>query len=186
MSLAAIRAKASKNHRQQLKSSFAVPLHHKKGQWSFLGCAALCFLLSGCVRQSKVLIQNKPISACDGSDFDVKEDLKVDRDVVLCEVALAEIPQPLSSRPLAECFAYNDSDTDKTVIGAYESCLSVNDLATFYVQQMEYFGWFLGASFIGREQLFQFERPGKLCIISLRPVQDRTHVYLFHGLKFER
>jgi hypothetical protein len=66
---------------------------------------------------------------------------------------------------------------------SYVTAQSVEQLANFYVCNMERLGWQLVADFYAHETLFFFERYDKRCTVSLRPEKKSTQVIIFVSLR---
>lgn len=113
------------------------------------GCAVyvICLLLSGCLPKYN---NNKPEQKL----FAWQQQ----------EARLYDIPIMISAKP---DYAYSQ-DSDTAVI-AYSVEATFHDIETYYTYQMERQGWRSYASIAAYEKTLIFEKPQKLCIISLRP-----------------
>lgn len=100
------------------------------------------------------------------------------------EAKLSDIPIPISSQPILEYCLYETQKPDEIMLG-YSCGLSADELMKFFNQEMERSGWRYGAQFNGYEQLLQYEKPNRVCSISLRPKQNKTEVMIFAGIKKE-
>ncbi len=102
------------------------------------------------------------------------------------EAKLTDIPPPLQARPLtAYCLPAENKEPDSVTLG-YQSTMSVDEIKTFYVQEMERLGWQQMGLFTGRELLLSFEKPERLCTISIRPGahnKNKTGIFIFSGNK---
>lgn len=87
--------------------------------------------------------------------------------VRIYEAKMADIPIPIGSKPIKQYFQAAAADAQEITLG-YISEQSISELATFYVQQMEQYGWSQAALFSGVEHLIIFEKPDQVCAISLR------------------
>ena|SRR3989304_800271 len=95
------------------------------------------------------------------------------------EAKLSDIPIPISSQPLSE-YCTQSATPDEVMLG-YHCSLQIDELTQFFTQEMERFGWRYGAQFKGHEQLLNFEKPNRVCSISLRPKNQKTDVVIFMG-----
>lgn len=184
----ALQHKATKSMRL---SCFFLLLRHKTPRlhdWSWIAsrrsfsevglALILCMLLNSCgtnrpakpgrqiVKQLKQDAHDRPL------DFVRQQEAK-----------LSDIPLALSLQPLAD-FCMQPTSPDTIILG-YESMLSVNDLITFYHREMERCGWRLLTQFQGHETLLTFEKPRRICTISIRPDAEtnKTEMVIFAGKK---
>ena len=95
------------------------------------------------------------------------------------EAKLTDIPIPVASKPIKE---YCSSENGTIILG-YHSSVSIEDLISFYQHEMERFGWEYGAQLKGNEVLLNFEKPNRVCSISIRPYIHQNDIVIFTGLK---
>lgn len=118
----------------------------------YLACV-LCLLLSGCVHQ------------------------KVEHKAFLWqqqEARFYDIPIMLHAKP---DYAYHDQATGEISSQiAYTVEATYTDAQTYYTQQMERYGWRYLSVISGYEVTIIFEKPQKLCVISLRPAQQKNEI----------
>ncbi len=95
------------------------------------------------------------------------------------EAKLSDIPIPIFSEPISKhCIK---PDTPDAIILGYHCTLSINELKDFFNQEMERFGWRYGSQFEGHELLLNYEKPDRVCMISLRPKRKETDIIIFSG-----
>lgn len=122
-------------------------------------------LLSSCVSERKQSAQNDAHTS--SLQKNVKKNRKVSlADIIIQEAKQADIPIPLSAKPLSH---YYYVDADRVMLGYRDSILSTADLISYYEQEMERLGWRSIFAVKGIEAVLQFEKPGRLCIVSIRP-----------------
>ncbi len=95
------------------------------------------------------------------------------------EAKLYDIPIMLNAQPEQ---INTPNDTNQFAL-AYAIRSTLDEVQKFYVGQMERFGWQLHSSFEANERLLVFEKPSKLCSISLRSHKDQTKVVIFYRMK---
>lgn len=99
----------------------------------------------------------------------------------LLEAKLIDIPLPFGLEPI-ECFTCIDNKNNKVIIGYYAKFDSQQELKMFYKKEMECLGWQERNCFEGKELLLIFDRPGKMCIVSIRPEKnEKVELVLFVG-----
>lgn len=130
-------------------------------KWMFL---SIIFLFSpGCSKQDSALSKGRLVDkqqAMCGSDF-VRQQ----------EARLTDVPIPLNAKPIPErCWI--DEKESAGVMLTYVVSTSPQEIVSFYVQEMERFGWDQTAYFNAHEHLLIFEKPGRVCSLSLRPVDS--------------
>jgi hypothetical protein len=82
------------------------------------------------------------------------------------EARLYDIPIMMHAYP---DYAYQDEcKDDYSTFVAYTVPDTCDGVQSYYVQNMERYGWQHAASVDGYEKILVFEKPQKLCIISLR------------------
>lgn len=89
------------------------------------------------------------------------------------EAILVDIPIPLFSNRIP---VINDDSYGNQIVLGYQSTVTATELITLYREQMERYGWNLAQSFVGSESLLHFEKPTRVCLVSIRP-----HKKLFFG-----
>ena len=95
------------------------------------------------------------------------------------EAKLYDIPIMLNAQPEQ----INTPDDTNQCVLAYTVCNTFDDVQTFYVCQMERLGWQLYSLFDVNERLLIFEKPSKICSVSLRSYKDQTKVIIFYRVK---
>lgn len=98
----------------------------------------------------------------------------------LQEAKLSDIPIPLSSRPIPYYF---DAQQSAIMLGYNDAVLSLQELVTFYMQEMERLGWEIKEQFYGYESQLRFKKPDRSCIVSIRTdyVKHRTKFVICSG-----
>lgn len=91
------------------------------------------------------------------------------------EAKLIDIPIPFSVQPLP---GFGQSSTESVVLG-YHTDLSTQAIIDFYHTEMERSGWQQGTRFSGFETLLQFEKPNRVCSISIRPKKNNSDMVIF-------
>lgn len=87
------------------------------------------------------------------------------------EARLTDIPIPLNAKPVPNCFWMDEKESAGVMLG-YRVTASLQEIVSFYSQEMERFGWDNVVCFDAHEHLLVFEKPGRVCSISLRPVDS--------------
>jgi len=85
------------------------------------------------------------------------------------EARLTDIPIPLNAKPLPKYFWMDEQESAGVMLG-YCVTASPQEIVSFYSQEMERFGWDQIVYCNAHEHLLIFEKPGRVCSISLRPV----------------
>jgi hypothetical protein len=86
------------------------------------------------------------------------------------QARLYDIPVPIMAEP---DFAYTWSDDNGSrVLGFLVTADTTQELVDFYRANMVRHGWRERVMINGREVLIEFEKPEKLCCISVRPEGD--------------
>jgi len=158
-------------------------------------------VLKGCRAQAEKNNIFSPVSESDAKKFvdaSTKKDRKnrinvnlvsvgaqdLDDIIQLHEAKLSDVPIPLNSEPLRECFDY--CCADKKIILGYISDIKTLDVVKFYNNQMERLGWEKVALFEGFETLIIFKKPARFCSISVRECscpnyskQEHTKIVIF-------
>lgn len=130
------------------------------------------------------------LASCGGSKINRYAEKKLrsistDIDVIRQQEAkLSDIPIPISSQPIPEYCVQNVMVPHQVTLG-YECTLGADELVKFFNQEMERHGWRYVSQFSGHEWLMHYEKPNRVCAISLRPIQENTHVLIFTGQKQE-
>ena len=102
-------------------------------------------------------------------------ELKALRDVARQkEAKLSDIPIPINADPIPDFFTDSDPLKNQIVLG-YRSNMSINDVSSFYIQEMERLGWRKLVAFNGFETLLNFKKPNKFCSISIRTCSCDYH-----------
>ena len=85
--------------------------------------------------------------------------------ITIQEAKFSDIPSPLNAVPLAPYYQAEQGGA----LFAYSTSLSADELTTFYAHEMERLGWRMAFTFSGYESMLQFEKPDRVCIVSIRP-----------------
>ncbi len=178
-------------------------------------CSVLCLCLSGCLKKKSNLnhqifeqiseetvrkeissesLQNQEKASNSEAFFYEKKQFTIDDDfayyVQQQESRLPDIPISLAMQPLPEFFSKNAiNNSSKDIVVGYSAFLSYENAVNFYRQEMECFGWECEKQFITYEALFLFKKPGKTCIISIRPYaydkhKDLKNIKILFFIKF--
>lgn len=86
------------------------------------------------------------------------------------EARLTDVPLVLDARPIKKQI----TDT----VYSYQTQLDAQSLSQFYIREMERFGWRLLAQNKASEILLVFQKPVKICVISLCRSGSRTRVHI--------
>jgi hypothetical protein len=84
------------------------------------------------------------------------------------EAKLVDLPIPLNALPNPRFFTHEEIHSSHAMLGYVLHAISSNDVAEFYIHEMERLGWQQIMHFEGVEQQFIFSKPGKVCVISIR------------------
>lgn len=84
------------------------------------------------------------------------------------QARLYDIPVPIMADPDFS-YTWSDDRTGNRVLGFLVTAGSTQELVTFYQAHMERLGWRERVRINGREVLIEFEKPEKLCCVSVRP-----------------
>lgn len=87
------------------------------------------------------------------------------------QARLYDIPIPIMAQPDFE-YTWSDDEHGNRVLGYVVTADSTQELVEFYRANMERLGWRERAIITGREVLVEFEKPEKLCCVSVRPEGD--------------
>lgn len=96
------------------------------------------------------------------------------------EARLYDFPILLNAKPIFK----NQCDEEHGTYFSYTVPVDRNDAVTFYEQEMERLGWRLFSRFDHDEILLNFEKPTKVCSISLRPQKNNLLVVVFYKAKY--
>lgn len=96
------------------------------------------------------------------------------------EARLTDIPTPLNAKPVPNYFWMDKKESAGVMLG-YSVTASPQEIVSFYSQEMERFGWDQIAYFDACEHLLIFEKPGRVCSISLRPVDSLVNRSINHS-----
>lgn len=81
------------------------------------------------------------------------------------EAKFSDIPSPLTAVPLTD---YYHVDSGSALFAYRDKKMSANELSTFYLTEMERLGWCNRLMVEGRESMLYFEKPDRICIVSIR------------------
>jgi hypothetical protein len=116
-------------------------------------------LLPGCahLKNKKHLYEQVPdcdSQSCEGMSTDQIKQI---------EAKLIDVPIPLCFESiLTECAVDTDS---ASMLLTYAGVLSVDEVTSFYMQEMERLGWQQATVFHSAQSLLNFEKPGKFCTV---------------------
>lgn len=91
-------------------------------------------------------------------------------DVQECEARLTDIAVPLEGKPIKKLLGH------QTFV--YSIKKDIDQLRAFYEQEMERLGWNLIGSDNHHETLLIFDKPHRICSISIRGTRDVRQVYI--------
>lgn len=132
-------------------------------------CFSLGILLSSCAKQES---KNKKYATSLDSVYQQ-------------EAMLADIPVPLYDQRILLDNTYGSTEQNAIVLG-YKSTLSLEEIIQFYAAEMERLGWWQLMIYKGPESLLNFEKPGRLCTISIRFHNKKSkyqEIFVFSGAK---
>jgi len=89
------------------------------------------------------------------------------------EAKLLDIPLSVSAKPLSR---YYHVDDIAIMLGYRDYTHSIQELVTFYTQEMERLGWCGTAAVCGYESMLQFSKPNRWCIVSIRSPSSGKYV----------
>jgi len=89
-------------------------------------------------------------------------------DIQECEARLSDIPIPLNCKPLARAIS------EKSF--SYTTPKTEPELYSYYIGEMERFGWDMIGNNVADETVILFEKPYKTAIISLRKGRNASLV----------
>lgn len=84
------------------------------------------------------------------------------------EAKLEDIPLPLQVKPIKDFFSDEEGEYSSQVVIGYETDMFTEEIAKFYEQQMDRNGWACLSRTDGREILFNFVKPYRVCSVSVR------------------
>lgn len=87
------------------------------------------------------------------------------------QARLYDIPVPIMAEPDYE-YTWSDT-TGNRVLGFLVTADTTKELVEFYRSHMERLGWQERVIIEGREVLIEFQKPEKICCISVRPENDQ-------------
>jgi hypothetical protein len=123
-------------------------------------CSLLLFFLSGC--KSPAIY--KPLKYAAWQEY---------------EARLHDVPIMLNAKPEE----FNGPDDTNQFSCSYMINNKLDDVEHFYQGQMERLGWQLYSSFNMNERILVFEKPSKVCVLSLRPIGKQVKVVIFCRIK---
>lgn len=130
----------------------------------------ICFVIPACSHKySSRDVKSAVIEKTDS--VKKKKILSFAEDVRLQEAKLSDIPMLFNAVPLPDYY----NDLDGNIMLGYQSNSSREYVIDFYDKEMERLGWHKIAFFHGHESLFYFEKPKRLCIISIRSSNQMFH-----------
>lgn len=101
-------------------------------------------------------------------------------DWVAQEAKLFDVPVLIDARPekLTQL-----EEAEEVASVSYTAHISLTEAIDFYEQEMERYGWNLWHSLISQEALLVFEKPSKICTVSLRPYKNQIKVVIYSKSK---
>lgn len=139
-------------------------------KWLFFGSI---FLFSpGCSKQDSALSKDRLAD---------QQQVMYENDFVRQQEArLTDVPIPLNAKPVPKRFWIDEGESAGVML-TYVVSTSPQEIVSFYSQEMERFGWDQTACFNAHEHLLIFEKPGRVCSISLRPVDSLVNHSIDHS-----
>jgi hypothetical protein len=132
-------------------------------KWLFLYIILAC--VPACTKRSSIQKQYH-------TDEQINVQQKYDIDFVRQQEArLIDIPIPLHAKPEPK-YCWIDEAESASVMLSYTFVTSPHDIASFYIKEMERSGWDQIMCLDACEYMLIFEKPGRVCSISLRPVNS--------------
>ncbi len=128
----------------------------------------LVLLLSSCG-----VISKKKCGQSQTTDRSKKNQNRTLEDIKIQEAKQADIPIPMSAISLSRQYHV---DADQVMLGYRDYTLSPQAIITFYEHEMERLGWRFVFAVSGYESMLQFEKPDRLCIVSIRPHSASRYV----------
>ncbi len=95
------------------------------------------------------------------------------------EARLTDIPIPLNAKSVSKYFWMDEQESAGVMLG-YCVTASPQEIVSFYSQEMERFGWDQVVYCNAYEHLLIFEKPGRVCSLSLRPVDSLVNRSIKH------
>lgn len=141
-------------------------------KWLFFGIIFLFF--PGCKKQDSAF-SHKDCLATRQKDG-VLRDIDFVRQQ---EARLTDVPIPLNAKPVPQSFWVDEKESAGVML-TYTVSVPPHEIVSFYSQEMERFGWDHVASFDAHEYLLIFEKPGRVCSVSLRPVDSLVNHSIDH------
>lgn len=139
---------------------------------AFLGVLSICMfaICGGCMRKNRR--HAVQVNSFGRARYTVKsvERTNTASPAYLYQSKLTDVPLPLASLPVENYETLMPSDHGMML--AYTTSMTSGDVAAYYRAEMEREGWRLLTSLEGPETTLMFEKPRKLCVISLRPAYD--------------
>jgi hypothetical protein len=132
----------------------------------------LVFLPGCCIKKSSYDTQN---SAAEGSVVPATL-------VAQLEAKLVDIAIPINAVAIEQDIYYSAHET-KNITLYYHVDMDGVAWSEFYQKEMERMGWRQLLSCTGREQVIVFDRPARICVISIRPEKHGMRLSLFTGPK---
>lgn len=93
--------------------------------------------------------------------------------VLALEAKFSDIPIPLGSEPIYDLFKESPVN-DKSILLGYANKAVQSDLCGFFRTEFLRLGWNFMGSLQGVESILTFEKPDRICSVSLRPAEDAT------------
>lgn len=110
-----------------------------------------------------VIVDQKQIN--DSTDYQLR--------ALTLEAKLSDIPIPLGSEPINDFFAQDMPDGKGVVLG-YTNTAELSSLYEFFKDEYVSLGWQFIGGIQSIESMLTFEKPDRICVISLRPLETST------------
>lgn len=128
----------------------------------------LIFFLSGCISKKQ---SGKKIAM----DVDYVHDSIAHKQVVMNtiiqqEAMLVDVPLPLYDERI---ILDSNPDEDQGIILGYKSSLTVAQVISFFMNEMERYGWKHLITFYATESILQFQSPHSYCTILTQSLENR-------------
>ena len=138
---------------------------------SLLWLLLLCFSLPSC-RDSRSTKDRTPMVRTKNG----KRSRGALSQVVLQEAKITDIPIPLTATAIPRYFCACDNSY---MLGYKDHHATPKDIANYYEREMERYGWRSVMAINGYEWVQQFEKPSRVCIISIRaPLQSHKSEWI--------
>lgn len=126
--------------------------------------ALLCSSLDN-LAPVKVCPEVRVDNQANGSDYQLM--------ALALEAKFGDIPIPLGSEPICDFFTHMPTDSMSIMFG-YTNVTEASSLYNFFKTECLRLGWRLMGGIQSIESMLTFEKPDRICTISLRPLEAAT------------